>query len=790
MKTLRRIGRTVAMVVIATCALLSCSDSDDYFNTPSWIGGSCYEELANDGNYTLFLQGADLSGYTPIINGKSIVTVIAPNDDAMREYLQTNYGTTDITQVPSEELKKLIGFHILYYAFDKQKLTNFRPVEGDGATEEEKLVNAGLYYKFRTHSQDPISVEQNVTDSASYPVSVYHLERYLPVFSYLMFQTKGIDAKTNYEYFYPETGWKDDAGFNIANAGVNEYADIANNGYIYKVDRVVKPLETIYTELKNDSKYSKYLALYDQFSQYQKDDNLTLEYGNGTDLYQHYHNKNNSRLAPIACEWPVTSYTQVAALARQAYSVFAPTNDALDNFFNDYWRLGGYESLDSVASSSIQDLLLNSYTSENIVFPEEITKGLVENPNNDNMPIRFDVNSVAQSDRIMCVNGVLYGLGVLTPPAKYIAVTGPAYQYKKYSSFLNMLSSSGMVSTLSTDAVKYIMLYPDNDQMMANGGYHLETINGNETLVSTESPRGVGSGLKSAYVYAHIAAPVDGNTVLPTSGKKVYRAMTSAFNLYWYVKDGRITTSIRHNELLKYDGNTTTEDDVFSRFEPLAYRGDVNGWSNGNAYSYEKNFFEGNYDQVTNSRFIRTMWSHRLDATTEFYAWINLLDKAGLVNRSAQTIVSSVWTENCLMFVPVTNRLEQAIVDGKIPGVKAGDVAVGEEGFIAACEVTDEAALQAYLKDYFIPLSTATISNYPYIGWGEDTESTGGLVTLNQTSSEQGVQSVNLNIYDDGSKLSVALAGSSHRVDVTPDYDYFPFVFDDGPAHFIDGVLE
>lgn len=790
MKTLRRIGRTVALFAIVSCALLSCSDSDDYFDTPSWIGGSCYEELAKDGNYTLFLQGADRSGFTPIINGKSIVTVIAPNDDAMREYLQTNYGTTDISQVPDGDLKKLIGFHILYYAFDKQKFTNFRPVEGDGATEEEKLVNAGLYYKFRTHSQDPISVEQNVTDSASYPVSVYHLERYLPVFSYMMFQTKGIDAKANYEYFYPETGWRDDAGFNIANAGVNEYADIANNGYIYKVDRVVKPLETIYTELKNDSKYSKYLALYDQFSQYLKDDNLTLEYGNGTDLYQHYHNKNNSRLAPIACEWPVTSYTQVAALARQAYSVFAPTNDALDNFFNDYWRLGGYESLDSVASSSIQDLLLNSYTSQSIVFPEEITKGLVENPNNDNMPIRFDVNSVAQSDRIMCTNGVLYGLSVLTPPAKYIAITGPAYQYKKYSSFLNMLSSSGMVSTLSTDAVKYIMLYPDNDQMKANGGYHLESINGNETLVSTESPRGVSSGVKSSYVYAHIAAPVDGNTVLPTSGKKVYRAMTSAFNLYWYVKDGRITTSIRHNELLKYEGNTTTEDDVFSRFEPLAYRGDVNGWSNGNAYSYEKNFFEGNYDQVTNSRFIRTMWSHRLDATTEFYAWINLLDKAGLINRSAQTIVSSVWTENCLMFVPVTNKLEQAIVDGKVPGVKAGDVSVGTEGFIAACEVTDEAALQSYLKDYFVPLSTATISNYPYIGWGEDTESTGGLVTLNQRTSEQGVQSVNLNIYDNGNKLSVAIAGSSHRVDVTPDYDYFPFVFDDGPAHFIDGVLE
>lgn len=104
--------------------------------------------------------------------------------------------------------------------------------------------------------------------------------------------------------------------------------------------------------------------------------------------------------------------------------------------------------------------------------------------------------------------------------------------------------------------------------------------------------------------------------------------------------------------------------------------------------------------------------------------------------------------------------------------------------------MTDEAALQAYLKDYFIPLSTATISNYPYVGWGENTEAAGGLVTLNQSTTAEGIQTVNLNIFDDGTKLSVALAGSSHRVDVTADYDFFPFIFDDGPAHFIDGVLE
>ncbi len=501
MSTFKLLGKSFAALLLASCLLQSCSDMSEYFETPSWLKGSIMEELKDDGNYTIFLQGVEKAGFSPILNGKSILTVMAPTDDAMRTYLQANYNTTDISQLSDQEVKKLIGFHILYYSFDKDALYNFRPNEGDGATDDQKAVNAGLYFKFRTKSQDPISVEQNKTDSTTYDVSVYHLERYVPVFSAAMFQTKTIDAATNYNYFYPDS-WKGGSdGFNVANAGVDDYAEVANNGYIYKVDKVLKPLETIYSNLKSAGKYTKYLAMYDQYSNYQKDANLTLNYGNGTDLYLHEHNKNGATLAPIACEWPVTQYTAVADLAYKAYSVFAPTDDALNNFFNDYWKEGGYGSLDEVSSSSIQDILMNSYYDKSLVFPEEITKGYILNANNDNQPIKFDISTVAQADRVVCSNGVLYGCSVLTPPAKYGAVTGPAYQYKKFSAFQNMLSSSGLVSTLSSSSVSYIMLYPDNDQMLNNGGIQFDA---NGTLISDASPKGIGSSVKSSYVYAHV----------------------------------------------------------------------------------------------------------------------------------------------------------------------------------------------------------------------------------------------------------------------------------------------
>lgn len=798
MKRTKIIRKATGILLFSSMMLSSCSDLDEYFETPGWISGSVYEELSGQGSYSIFLKGVDRAGYTTIMNGKSILTVMAPTDDAMREYLQANYSTTDIEQVPVEEVKKLIGFHILYYSFDKQKLTNFRPLEGDGATEEQLDVNGGLYYKFRTHSQDAISRE-TITDHRTQredgtyntrDLSIYHFERLLPVFSYKMFQTKNINAKKNYEYFYPNTGWRDDAGFNIANAGVTEYADIAKNGYIYKIDRVLKPLETIYKELKKNGKYNKFLALYDNYEYPELDEAKSIELNTGSDsLYHRYH---QAPLANIDCEWPVTDYQQVANMALRSYSVFAPTDQALDNFFNDYWKIGGYESLDEVDDVSIQDLLFNCVYSQSIAFPEEIENGTILNSSNE--VISFNTDEVQQEDRIICTNGVLYGCSVLTPPSKFHSVTGPAYQYKKFSNFLTMVDRSGLTKDLTSNAVNFIMLYPDNNQLKNYGGI----IRSNGSLVNAGDLSNVNTSTMQNYVYAHLVQAPDGNTVLPQTGIKVYKTLSPNLKLYWYVKDGKLTNSIKHNELLRYAANNTSESDVFATVEALDYRGDVNGWTNGHTYSYKDMLFEGSFNNIAQPNLTALMLSNNSDRTTEFYGFVQLLDKAGAINWAGQELVFR--NEHCLTFIPVTNAVEQAIIDGKIPGISVSGANVGDANFFEQCTVTDKAALLYYVQQYFIPESTAVVSNDPYVGWGENTELSGGLITLQQDQNEGAdgqisIVTTNMNIYDDGTKLSVGIINRTtgtvnKRVNVTSTYDYLPFIFNDLSAHFIEDVLE
>lgn len=76
------------MALIIPFLLFSCKDRfDEHYEVPEWLKGSAWETLEELGNYSIFLEGVQLAGFKQILEGKSIVTVMAPNDDAFRTYL-------------------------------------------------------------------------------------------------------------------------------------------------------------------------------------------------------------------------------------------------------------------------------------------------------------------------------------------------------------------------------------------------------------------------------------------------------------------------------------------------------------------------------------------------------------------------------------------------------------------------------------------------------------------------------------------------------------------------------
>lgn len=750
-------------LLASSMAVTSCEDiaDDDHYKAPDWLKGNAWQVMQADGNHTSMLKAVELTGYKPIVDGQTILTVMAPDDNAWKEYLQQlGYASVDdMFQSDPQLLKKTVGFHLMYYAYDWQKMVNFRPNEGDGATEEQLSKNAGMYYKHRTHSQDEMEQMRGKLDAVDTTVTVYHNERFLPVFSHKFFETRAIDAKSNYEYFYPQSTWSDGTnGFNVSNASVkNQESVVTDNGYLYYVDQVVRPLETIYQQLKQNPNYSDFVGLYDQYAQFTLANQQTIEkIGYNVYLLDH------SPLSPIGLEWPVDNYQQIARLSSEGYSIFAPSNQAIHKFFSSYWTAeNGYATLADLDPLILEYFIKQSFSADNnIVFPEDIRNEKVQT--SFGTPITINPDEV--DDRMMCANGVVYGMNQMDAPAIFSSVVGPAFADTTYQCYLYTLDKSELARSLASNKAEFVTLIPTNLQYNQNEPQmRLNTTSQGRLLEVYSDVDGnfatMGSSMAREIINMHTAPNIN---ELPTTGIKVVETNES-FN-YWFVRDGQITTSARFNSQL----NPANQNG--SPFVPM-HEIKIGGqqWTNGRAYGYDA---EGLFTAASGDG-LEALLATGNDKNFEYYLFAQLLQKAGLADATNRVLPGLASEGNRLVvFVPTNEAIKNNLAN--IPGCSALKVA-DDYTLTGSVSNANKPLLANYLRSYFVSSLMNTISSYPYPG----STCKGTFLAM---SGE------NVEISESGSQLSFGVEGN--MVPVSTKYFCLPFAFSDGCMQLIDGILK
>ena len=758
----------VGLMLLAACN----QQMNDYYEAADYQELSAWETLEQDGNHQIFLQGIEKAGYKPYVKGKGITTVLAPTDSAFQVYMKA-HGIGSLDDLSQDELKKLVGFHLLYYSYNKSKMANFRP-EGQAAslagTETDRN---GLYYKFRSHSTSPVTTVVDSTRGKE--LTVYHLERFVPVFSNQFFETKGIEAKSNYEYFFPSSRWTGDDGFNISEASVTEYAHITCNGYIYYIDRVLDPLETIHTELVNNPDYSLFTQLYDGFSTYEYDATLSADYGDAVGVDSLYLHSHRSPLAPIALEWPVSDYQRLDTLAYRAYSVFAPSNQALNQFFDSYWRPGGYASLDDLDPLLVSSLLRECVYSGSLAFPDEITQGKILN--SYGLPYSFQPDQVGF--RKMCVNGSLYGTDHLDTPLLFESVAGPAFANRKYLCFLYTLSNSGLLGSFASQTQRYTMLLPSDSSYAQDNMYLNYAESGNQLqLGNDENAESISTATKQEIVRLHFAM---GDYSLPASGTAVI-PLSTAYT-YWYVRNGKVTTNGSFNRLLEPE---FADQDPFVTFEPVSNQ--ISGaWNNGSVYTYGADEIQGLL-QAESSTLAKKL-ANCEDNRYPYYAFARLLKLADLVSGDK---ISFLGSGRYILFAPSNEAVFRAIspdaefeynefyMDTDLPGCEW--LMMLDDGSIMGEFDTD--VLRKFLAQFFVDASTISTCPYP----GSDMK-TGTYHSIGVTDEGKSVR-YDLDYTDEDGQMSIRLHGSDSICHVIPDYSGFPFAFTDGSMQIIDNIIK
>ncbi len=467
------------ILLLGVMIVTSCNDIFDEDGGASSGGkGSVYEILSKRGNYNYFLKAADMTNYAKLLQGTGLVTVFAPDDSAFVSYLNDTYGTTEMSEDMVDELRELVGYHIIQFSYTPTDLEAFSTTSATDPSSR----GDGLSYKFKTFSRPK---NLNLVDVNEREYEVYAGERYIPVFSGNMFNSKSIsNPSEDYLKLYPGSEWHNGGSdLYVGNAYVTESGIPTDNGYLYLVDQVSRPAKTIYETLKSDPEwrddYSIYFDLMRRVELFQYSKSHSDKYAQpGDSLYLFYHYNKPSKSLEIpefASEW---SYHDEDGInfekpMRNTVHCFVPNNSVLEPYIRDTYAGYGTDMDNFVENLPLNIVyhILQSHSIDKreITLPSELSsRGIVDTYGQTLNLQSGDIDKVKY-----CSNGLLYGVNKIVDTKILSGIAGVLLERPEYKYYSTAFNVNNMYQMLTATEDDYTLLVSTDDDLLLNSGLYV-----------------------------------------------------------------------------------------------------------------------------------------------------------------------------------------------------------------------------------------------------------------------------------------------------------------------------
>jgi uncharacterized surface protein with fasciclin (FAS1) repeats len=443
-------------LIIITVVFTSCEKKfDEYYKVPDDLIGTVMEVLKEDGNYTQFIKAVELVEYDDVLGVTGNFTVFAPDDNAFAEFF-TEYGYTSLEDIPVEELEGIVYYHIIFWAYSK-----FMLLYGLG------IQDVDIEYSTRNFKQPSKFIPPMTTefDSIGRMFNVYHEPKFIPVYSDEFFAELDLSATANYSYLYPGSSY---GGFNVDRAKIIEYDVPAQNGWIHKIDKVLVPPENHDDILEKMDEFSTFRDLVNKNTFYEFSYTYTYAQDNEGDVNDD--GVLDSLFLKMNGIFPSGSSPDVENVRYDGHqnilTVFAPTNEALQNFFMNHTR--GYSSLYSIGKYWM-NWYLQHYISTNY-WPSGFST-LSEDWEWDLTSSLVDCN-VTEGDIYylkMASNGPFCGINKYFLPKIYESVAGPVFGDSEYEWFCEALVFYMADKMLNEENLEFTLFVPSNSAISASG---------------------------------------------------------------------------------------------------------------------------------------------------------------------------------------------------------------------------------------------------------------------------------------------------------------------------------
>jgi len=436
--------------------LIGCEKKfDEYYKVPEDLIGTILDVLKQDGNYTQFIKAVELADYADILGKTGNFTVFAPDDNAFAEFL-TEYGYNSLEDIPADELKSIVYYHIIFWAYSK-----FMLLYGLGI-QDINIEYSTLNFKQPTKYQPARTLE---VDSLGREYNVYHWPKFIPVYSDELFEELDLSASANYALLYPGSTW---GGFNADRARVVEYDVPAQNGWIHKIDKVLVPPLNHDDILEQMDEYSIFHDLVNKNTSYQFSWDYTYDQENNGDPNED--GVLDSIFLDVNDIFPPSSSPDDENVNYDGHknilTVFAPTNEAFQNFFVNHTT--GYPSLYGIGKYWM-NWYLKHYIGLNY-WPSDFST-LSEDWQWDLATYIVDCNiTEGDIDYItMASNGPFCGINKYFLPKIYESVAGPIFGDAQYEWFCEALVFYMADKMLNEENLEFTLFAPTNTAVNTAG---------------------------------------------------------------------------------------------------------------------------------------------------------------------------------------------------------------------------------------------------------------------------------------------------------------------------------
>ena len=652
-------------LILATVLTVSCNKDRDFAQGSS--GLSIMQLLEDKGQYGRFIEAIHLSGYDKLVDGGGLVTVFAPDDAAFDKFLRDNYSTSEISDIPEDELKTIVGYHLIQFAYEPKDFLAFSQSSDDRSTDG----GDGSSYKYKTYGKAPVKLFTDPRTGRN--VNLYSREKFLPVFSSKLFKTRGIaDPEADYKKYFPDVDWAgSDNALYSGNARIREMGLQAVNGFLYTVDRVLEPLPTVYEMLSGDnmSDYSIIKAMFDRINTYTYDASLTKNYSpNGDSLYLFYHwtaPSKNSEIPEIASEWTYHNENGAVFVNDTKYTnlCFFPKDEVLEPYLKEYFKaLGTYEAkyfLDVIPDNAIYHFLKSHiYGSQEIIYPSELDGAPVIGPNGEKYQLVSDC-----VEPHFCANGIIFGTDRILVPSVFTHMTETIFREPDFDFYSRAFNVKNMYQQTVDENNSFTLFIQDDIDLNAEG------------YIS-----GVSSVTRGSYSFKKAGKNLTETNISDMlMSEFMYGRLPDMDNIadqrYFVAKDNKTYFYVKDKVL--YDALD----------EEIPVRRTIEA-SNGLVIQ------TGRPVPSRNGGFAAT------SAKTEFTQFRKLMQQAEIGNASGGLINSMAGLTDAVVFLPTNEAILEAKGKGFIP--------------------SDKDTLRMYLKYHFVQLKKNKLDNFLLPGLGPD----------------------------------------------------------------------